>query len=118
MTGISSYRLCRGPMVLLGALLIAAFLLFIPAEQAYAADPPEADALPGYYEFFMKTGRLVRITQEVERDDRIAAGELQPVRVKTQLPDMTFPLASGEQIRLHDYKGRKNLVIVSFRSWW
>lgn len=82
------------------------------------AEPPQAGRLPGYYEFFMKSGRKVRIQQEVQRDRKIDAGEIRPIIVNKPLPDMSLPLASGKKLRFRNYRGRKNLVIVSFRSWW
>lgn len=60
-------RICEALTARSGLSLVSACLLFADVDQAYVADPPEADALPGYYEFFMKTGRLVRIKQEIER---------------------------------------------------
>ena len=80
------------------------------------AEPPQADRLPGYYEFFMKSGRRVRIEQEVQRDEKIAAGEIRPISVNKPLPDISLPLASGGKVRFRNYRGRRNLVIVSFRS--
>ncbi len=82
------------------------------------AEPPQADRLPGYYQFFMKSGRQVRIQQEVQRDRKIDAGEIKPISVNKPLPDISLPLASGRKVRLRDDRGRKNLVIASFRSWW
>ncbi len=85
---------------------------------APSAEPIRAEGLPGYYEFFMKAGKLTRIAQEEARDERISAGELAPVRVRKPLPDVALPLPSGEQLSLRSYVGKRNLVLVSFRSWW
>ncbi len=98
---------------------LAAVLLGIAAGgPVRGAEPPQAGRLPGYYEFFMKSGRRVRIKQEEQRDKKIAAGEIKPISVSKPLPDISLPLASGKKVRFRYYRGRKNLVIVSFRSWW
>jgi hypothetical protein len=76
------------------------------------------DELPGYYEFFMKTGDQQQIRAEVRRNARIEAGELRPVTVDTAMPDFVLPLSTGGDLRFSDYKGKKNLMVVSFRSWW
>ena len=76
------------------------------------------DNLPGYYEFFMKTGRAVQIRAERNRDAKIEAGELYPVSMESQLRDLVLPEVSGGDLRFLDYKGKKNLMVVSFRSWW
>lgn len=76
------------------------------------------EQLPGYYEFFMKTGRAVQIRAEKKRDAKIEEGELYPESVERQLPDLVLPEVSGGDLRFLDYKGKKNLMVVSFRSWW
>ncbi len=76
------------------------------------------DELPGYYEFYMKTGGLRTLRQERARDRRIEAGEIRPVAVNKPLPHLSLPLSTGENLDFLDFKGKKNLVIVSYRSWW
>ena len=60
------------------------------------------DELPGYYEFFMKAGRLVQIDAEEERNAKIDEGELFPESVEIDLPDLTLPLAEGGELRFLD----------------
>jgi hypothetical protein len=79
---------------------------------------PESDTLPGYYQFFMKAGKLVRIKPEIQRDQQIEAGKLKSVLMDQSFPDIALPRASGEKLKFRSYVGNKNLVIVSFRSWW
>ena len=74
--------------------------------------------LPGFYEFYMKTGAQETLRQERSRDRQIEAGELVPIRMNEPLPPLSLPLPNGEQLDFLDYKGKKNLVIVSYRSWW
>ena len=76
------------------------------------------DELPGYYEFFMKTGSQQKLAAERRRDAQIDGGELAPVAVNKAMPDFVLPMASGDLLRLSDYKGKKNLLVASFRSWW
>ena len=83
-----------------------------------ASEPERAEGLPGYYEFFMKAGKLTRIKDEAARDERIEAGELAPIRLTEPLPDLVLPLAGGGNLELASYRDRKHLVLVSFRSWW
>ena len=76
------------------------------------------DELPGYYEFYMKTGGQRTLRQERARDLRIEAGEIRPVAVNKPLPHLSLPLSTGENLDFLGFKGKKNLVIVSYRSWW
>lgn len=82
------------------------------------AAPRRAEDLPGYYEFFMKSGRQVRIKAEEARDTKIEAGALKPEALNEALPDLRLPRSSGAALALRSFKGKKNLVVVSFRSWW
>ncbi len=83
-----------------------------------AQEPVIIDELPGYYEFFMKAGKLVQLDAEEKRNLQIDGGELFPESVEIDLPDLTLPLAEGGDLRFLDFKGKKNLMVVSFRSWW
>ena len=83
-----------------------------------SSEPARSAGLPGYYEFFMKAGKLVRIEDEVIRDERIEIGELTPVRVNEPLPNLVLPLAEGGSLDLASYRDRRHIVLVSFRSWW
>jgi hypothetical protein len=101
-------------------LAVVAMLLMgaIGIPTGVSAEPERAEGLPGYYEFFMKAGKLTRIDDEAARDERIEAGELAPIRVQEPLPNLVLPLASGEKLDLASYRDRKHIVLVSFRSWW
>jgi hypothetical protein len=106
----------------IGLIGLFVFLLMVPRvygeEPAGSQGSPESDTLPGYYQFFMKAGKLVRIKPEIQRDQQIEAGKLKPVSMDHTFPDMALPRASGEKLKFRSYVGNKNLVIVSFRSWW
>ncbi len=80
--------------------------------------PVLMDGLPGYYEFFMKTGKLVELEAEQARNRRIDAGEYLPIAVNADLPGFKLPDAKGEELDFLSYRGQRSLVIVSFRSWW
>jgi hypothetical protein len=105
-----------------GLIGLFVFLLLIPRVYgkgpADSQKPPESNSLPGYYQFFMKAGKLVRIKPEIQRDQQIEAGKLIPVSMNQTFPDIALPRASGEKLKFRGYVGNKNLVIVSFRSWW
>ncbi|MHC5065247.1 MAG: hypothetical protein ACYTG5_14870 [Planctomycetota bacterium] len=98
------------PLLGLGLSLLPASL---PAQEQVIIDE-----LPGYYEFFMKAGKLAQIEAEEQRNAKIEEGELFPESVEIDLPDFNLPLAEGGELRFLDFKGRKNLMVVSFRSWW
>jgi hypothetical protein len=99
--------------------LILAPLLFAPGLLAQEEQREVIlDELPSYYEFYMKTGQQEILRQERARDQQIDAGALQPIEVNQPLPALSLPLPNGETLDFLDYKGRKNLVIVSYRSWW
>ena len=97
------------------AMILAAITI---SPMTVSAEPVRADRLPGYYEFFMKAGKLTRIAPEEARDEQISTGQLVPVRVIKALPDVSLPLPSGDPLDLRSYAGKQNLVLVSFRSWW
>ncbi len=110
--------------------LVPALTLGLPAQTDAKAKVTESkatpqstgevtiDELPGYYEFYMKTGSQRTLRQERARDQRIESGQLGPVIVNKPLPPLSLPLSTGENLNFHDFKGEKNLVIVSYRSWW
>jgi hypothetical protein len=106
------------PILLIFALglLVLGFGFSAFAEEA--APPSETDKLPGYYEFFMKSGELTRIKPELERDLKIEAGAIKPMAMDQPLPELALPLASGEKLKFNQYLDKRNLLIVSFRSWW
>ena len=84
-----------------------------------AQESTTIDRLPGYYEFFMKTGRLERIGPERQRDDLIDAGKLAPETRSDPLPAFILPNAAGDAVELRAAAdAERNLLIVSFRSWW
>ena len=82
-----------------------------------AQEDPERD-LPGYYEFFTKTGKLTRLTSEVKRDDDVKAGKITPVAMNEPLVDLRLPDGFGKMHGTRDYVGKKNLVLITGRAWW
>ncbi len=96
-----------------------AAVLFVVALTLHAEpNSRETDTIPGYYEFFMKTGKLVRLKTEIKRDQQIAAGELKPQQMSTPLPKWKLADSSGKDLDVHSLLDKRNLLIVSFRSWW
>ena len=77
-----------------------------------------ADKLPGYYEFFMKMGKQRRIRAEQQRDQRIDQEGFNVEKIDKALPKLFLPLSKQAKLDFASYKGKKNLVIVSFRAWW
>jgi len=74
--------------------------------------------LPGYYEFFLKTGKLSRLRSEVKRDDAIQAGSLKPVAVNEAVINLKLPDGFGAVHSPRAYVGEKNLVLITGRAWW
>lgn len=99
------------------AALIAVFALSAVVPAA-AENGKGARELPGYYEFYEKAGKQIRIEAEIERDEKIAAGELAPVQVDRPIEDFRLPDGFGNTIALRDYIGKKNVVLTTFRTWW
>lgn len=83
---------------------------------AFAAENDEA--LPRYYEFFMKQGAQTTIEAEAERNEQIESGELNLEYVGRPIDDFTLPDGFGNDIGLRDYIGKKNIVLTTFRTWW
>lgn len=40
------------------------------------------------------------------------------IRTGEGLPDFKLPVATGGEIRLSEYIGKKNVVLVFYRAWW
>jgi len=74
--------------------------------------------LPGYYEFFMKAGKLSQLKPEVTRDEKIRAGELKPVYGNAPVLDLQLPDGFGQYHGTRDQVGRKHLVLITGRAWW
>lgn len=101
------YRIA--PIVLLAFLVLGA---------TRTAHPEDAQDLPNYFQFFMKTGKLEAIPAEVKRNELIASGELGPIHVGKPVPDFRLPDGFGNTIGLRDYVGKKNVVLTTMRTWW
>jgi hypothetical protein len=105
-------------IVMLAAIIIFIVSLSLQVTATGQTNSANKKELPGYYQFFMKTGQLTRIKPEIERDRQIESGELKTIAIDQPLPEFVLPLASGEKLKLNSYLDRRNLLIVSFRSWW
>jgi hypothetical protein len=85
---------------------------------ASAANEENAEALPGYYEFFMKAGRQTRLGAEAKRDEKIRTGALKAVHDNKPVLDLRLPDAFGRLHGTRDHVGRKHLVMITGRAWW
>jgi hypothetical protein len=74
--------------------------------------------LPGYYEFFLKTGKLSRLKSEVKRDEAIQTGTLKPVAVNKPVIELKLPDGFEVVHSTRAYVGKKNLVLITGRAWW
>jgi len=83
------------------------------------AAPVFADELPGYYEFYKRTGSLVRLDDEITRDRSIAAdGEWVPVALEAPAPKLMLPGADGELLPLRVGGPGRHTVVTTFQAWW
>ena len=82
------------------------------------AEEDAREDLPGYYEFFTKTGKLTRLSSEVKRDDEVKAGKITPVAMNEPLIDLKLPDGFGRLHGTRDTVGKKNLVLITGRAWW
>ena len=88
------------------------------AEEPTEKQEPSTPELPGYYEFFMKTGKLTRLASEVKRDDQIQTGKITPVAVNQPIVELTLPDGFGNMHNTRSQIGKKNLVLITGRAWW
>ena len=88
------------------------------AEDPSAKQEPSTPELPGYYEFFMKTGKLTRLVSEVKRDDQIQTGKITPVVVNKPVVELMLPDGFGNVHNTRSLVGKKNLVLITGRAWW
>lgn len=96
--------------------LLAAILVCVCAGRATPASAGEE--LPAYYEFFMKQGGQTAIPAELERNERIVAGDWKPITIQRPIEDFKLPDGFGNTVGLRDYIGKKNVVLTTFRTWW
>ena len=97
-----------------GAIVISlAVGLVSPAQETES----ERD-LPGYYEFFLKTGKLSRLRSEVKRDEAIQTGTLKPIAVNKPVIELRLPDGFNTVHSTRAYVGQKNLVLITGRAWW
>lgn len=81
--------------------------------------PVFADELPGYYEFYKRTGSLVRLDEEIVRDRSIEAdGEWVPVALEAPAPKLMLPGADGELLPLRVGGPGRHTVVTTFQAWW
>jgi hypothetical protein len=98
-----------------GVFSIALIFSSIPV---FSAQAEAARDLPGYYEFFTKTGKLTRLKSEVKRDDEIQSGKITPVAVNEPVIDLKFPDGFTNVHSTRNYLDKKNLVLITGRAWW
>lgn len=94
------------------------FLVSLGAVPASGAQEDAERDLPGYYEFFTKTGKLTRLKSEVKRDDDVKAGKILPVAMNEPLIELKLPDGFAKIHGTRDYVGKKNLVLITGRAWW
>lgn len=87
------------------------------ATEANPGKDASAD-LPGYYEFFMKAGKLSQLNAEAKRDEKIQTGELKPLYSNQPVMDLRLPDGFGQWHGTRDHVGQKNLVLITGRAWW
>jgi len=100
------------------AVVAISMALSLSSVPVFSAQTEAERDLPGYYEFFMKTGKLTRLKSEVKQDDEIQAGKLTPVIVNEPVINLRLPDGFSNVYSTRDYVGNKNLVLITGRAWW
>lgn len=85
-----------------------------PAVQAQDADPE----LPGYYRFYKRVGDQAELDAEREFAEARAAGEYAAQHPDLPLAGLALPDAKGLNVSLRRNIGKRNTLLVTFRSWW
>jgi len=101
-----------------GRALLLAGLVAASAPLLSAQEPPVNKPLPGYYQFFLKTGKMAKLPPEAAREKALEAGKLSFEKLDTPLPDLVLPAQDGRAVSLRKYAGEGNLVLLTIRSWW
>jgi hypothetical protein len=103
---------------LLLAVMAFSIALSLSSVPVFSAQAEKERDLPGYYEFFTKTGKLTRLKSEAKRDDEIKAGKITPVAVNQPVIDLKFPDGFSNVYGTRNYVDKKNLVLITGRAWW
>ena len=93
-------------------------VLGVSSLPAFGASERTERDLPGYYEFFTKTGKVTRLKSEVKRDEEIQAGKITPIAVNEPVIDLELPDGFGSLHSTRQHVGKKNLVLITGRAWW
>ena len=83
-----------------------------------AQDTESGRDLPGYYEFFLKTGKSSRLRSEVKRDEDIQTGKVKPIAVNEPVLELKLPDGFDAVHSTRAYVGQKNIVLITGRAWW
>jgi hypothetical protein len=78
-----------------------------------------ADELPGYYDFYKRSGEYRRLPEEVDRDASLTEdGEFSAVEVDIEAPAYRLPGIDGELVDLRIGGEGRNTVVTTFQAWW
>lgn len=104
-------------LVVSASLAVTAVTAVAPGDGDAAA--PFADELPGYYEFFKRSGSMVRLDEELARDRAIeATGEWVSAELDIPAPDLKLPGSDGRLLPLRVGGPGRNTVVTTFQAWW
>ena len=84
---------------------------------AFAQDR-RREELPGYYQFYKRVGDQAELDAEREFAAARARGDYAIERPDTELESITLPRADGRKVNLRRNYGKRNTLLVTFRSWW
>jgi len=74
--------------------------------------------LPGYYQWYQRSGAMATLRQEAQRDGQMADGSLAPESLDVAAPAVTFKTPDGADWVLADHLGNGFTILVPFQSWW
>ncbi|GJM23366.1 MAG: hypothetical protein DHS20C15_32810 [Planctomycetota bacterium] len=93
-------------------------LLAALSSPAAALQAEQVDELPGYYQFYKRTGDMAELEAERTFAAAMEAGEYEALHPGTPLVDLALPTANGVDLRIRRNLGKRNTLLVTFRSWW
>ena len=97
---------------------LALLLSLLGALSGAANAQREEPELPGYYQFYKRVGDQAELDAERQFAEAMAKGEYSIEHPETPLPSLTLTSSQGRKVNLRRNVGKRNTLLVTFRSWW
>ncbi len=109
-----SFRRSLARALIVGAVALAA----APGASPTTLPAGDETELPGYYQWYQRSGDLATLREEAQRDSQMEAGTLAPEALESPAPALTFKTPDGADWLLADHVGGGYTILVPFQSWW